>query len=60
MICVHVAVDVRLPLLFRQLLENTGFFLCVSFVLLYISPYSLVVLLVVLLATAVVLELPYR
>ncbi|XP_033610700.1 multidrug resistance-associated protein 5 isoform X5 [Cryptotermes secundus] len=56
----HVAVDVRLPLLFRQLLENAGFFLCAAFVLLYISPYSLVVIFVILLATAVVLGLLYR
>lgn len=52
-------IDVRLPQLFRQLLENASFFLCALFILLYISPCSLAVT-VVLLAIAVVLGLLYR
>jgi hypothetical protein len=56
----HVAGDIRLPVLIRQLLESTIFFLCAFFVLLYVLPYSLAVIFVALLVTAFVLGLPHR
>jgi hypothetical protein len=55
-----VSVDMKLPQTIQQLLQNMSFFLCAMIVLLYVSPYSVAVILLAVLVSAVFLGRPHR
>ncbi|KAJ4444816.1 hypothetical protein ANN_06613 [Periplaneta americana] len=53
-------IDLRLPQSLRHLLDNSVFFFCAILMLMYISPYTLAIVLLMLFVTALVLGLPHR
>lgn len=53
-------IDMKLPLSIELLLQSVSFFFCAMFALLYISPYSLAVVLFAVLISVVILGRPHR